>query len=404
MNVLQFKEFLDNRGIKKLLEELKNGEVKAYDLIEQIISERKNNSGVDRSLTSLFYSQDTIRWGASYLDLSSLDLSRFSIKELLRMKFSNLTKWPSKDKLPKGFDPEQIMDKAKKFKGLGIDDLHKKGINGSGVTIAYIDTPFNIEHEEFNGLDTEYKTKFPEEIHFHGACASSRVVGQNLGVSPRSKYLFYEYEYSTDNVLKNSIESILKHLRDIIKKAKNGQRIDVIGISASPSYWIEKYIENENKAEGLKYQKAYVKLMDELEERNITFIDSEKFWDSGFTYAFMENPSKDLNDKDNWLTILKPNAVAVTETGRCVPCAYDINNYRYENDLGCASWSIPQVVGLFALAKQVYSDISYEEFVQLAHETADKPNKNFVRLINSVELIRNVSLLKKNEHKKDDSE
>jgi len=55
--------------------------------------------------------------------------------------FDSLTSWPPAGKLPAGFSVQQTMEMGKD-PGLGIRDLHAKGITGRGVGIAIIDQPY----------------------------------------------------------------------------------------------------------------------------------------------------------------------------------------------------------------------------------------------------------------------
>lgn len=51
---------------------------------------------------------------------------------LIKTSFDTQTKWPPKNKLPKNFDPQKIIE-ISKDPGLGIKALHKSGITGKGV-------------------------------------------------------------------------------------------------------------------------------------------------------------------------------------------------------------------------------------------------------------------------------
>lgn len=77
--------------------------------------------------------------GFRHMNLSGDDYSN-QLALLLNATFGTRTKWPPAKKLPKGFDPAEILAIGKD-PGLGIRSLHEHGITGRGVTIAIIDQP-----------------------------------------------------------------------------------------------------------------------------------------------------------------------------------------------------------------------------------------------------------------------
>jgi hypothetical protein len=80
-------------------------------------------------------------------DLSSLDLSD-SLDDLLYASFDDQTIWPPDDLLPQDFDWEYILEQGKS-PGLGIHNLHARGITGEGVGVAIIDQTLLVDHQEY---------------------------------------------------------------------------------------------------------------------------------------------------------------------------------------------------------------------------------------------------------------
>ena len=79
-------------------------------------------------------------------DASGVDISKAG--DLIKyMRFSNETTFPTTDKMPEGFNPEQVLQDGIN-PGLHIDDLHAAGITGKGITVAIIDQALNTEHVE----------------------------------------------------------------------------------------------------------------------------------------------------------------------------------------------------------------------------------------------------------------
>jgi len=78
-------------------------------------------------------------------DLSKLDLRTV---DLFGITFDSFTEWPSRERLPVNFDPEEILEWGK-APGLGVGDLHAKGITGKGVHVAIVDQPLLTNHVEY---------------------------------------------------------------------------------------------------------------------------------------------------------------------------------------------------------------------------------------------------------------
>jgi len=320
-------------------------------------------------------------WGVSLLDASSFDLSDVDERVLRRVPFSSLTVWPEEDKLPKGFEPKKIIEEALHFKGLGFEKVNQRGFSGQGIKVAYIDLPFDTSHQEFEGRKIEYK-EFSNNIHFHGYATASRLVGKNIGVARDVDLVFYgtnpDYacEYGDEDV--SSIKEQLDAIEDVVKKLKSGEKICAIGISAS----IESQLEDiESEEVRLMFVQRYNDLADTLRNFDCELIDTDRFM-KDFGFAYMKDTLGDRNDLDNYDTIYPQNKekVNVIEAGKCYPMPFTIDEYKYENSVGCASYSVPQVVGMYAIAKQIDSKLDFKRFVEFAKKTATKNNSGMTFL------------------------
>jgi len=121
-------------------------------------------------------------------DLSKLDITS-RLPDLLKSSFDDHTVWPPR--LPEGFDPVRIMEIGRN-PGLGIRQLHKRGITGKGVGVAIIDMGLLVDHLEYKD-----RVRMFEEIHsadetaqMHGVACSSIAVGKTVGVAPEAD-LYY---------------------------------------------------------------------------------------------------------------------------------------------------------------------------------------------------------------------
>jgi len=67
-------------------------------------------------------------------DLSEENFSNVSLDILQTIDFDTGTIWPEREKLPKNFNPEKLLEESKN-PGLGIKELHEQGITGQGVVL-----------------------------------------------------------------------------------------------------------------------------------------------------------------------------------------------------------------------------------------------------------------------------
>ncbi len=374
-----------DKELAKLLKQPKTPETEAR--IDKLRAKKKE-------LNDIIYNSDFM-WGFSYEDLSGYDLSNVPIEKLMRIPFSTDTKWPAKSKLPKGFDPEEILAAAKSFKGLGVERLHKHGITGKGVKVAYIDKNLDLSHEEFADRKIDLvKVQKNKNLDFHGYSVLARLMGKNVGIAPDVECVYYACEGEQggrQKYFESNLDYEFSALKDVIKRVKSGEEIAAVGLSASIPYHIS-LVANGDKEKEEKLLKKYNKLVKELAEYGCVIFSSEEFWNNNFSYSFKIDPTKENDDLDNYVAnVPQKDAATVIDAGKLTPLVSSTIGYKYENNLGCASWSIPQVLGLYCLAKQVNANLTFEEFVDIAHKTA-RENKNGTKLIDAVELVKEVKL------------
>ena len=97
-------------------------------------------------------------WGLCGKDISELDFAKVSEEQFLRLAFNEYTKFPNSFKI----DYKRILEESKK-PGLGISELHARGINGSGVNVAVIDKPILETHDEFTDRIKRIRIDMPRK-------------------------------------------------------------------------------------------------------------------------------------------------------------------------------------------------------------------------------------------------
>jgi serine protease AprX len=308
------------------------------------------------------------------------DLGEAIIKTLW---FNQSTKWTKEDKqiaqniLKLGLNP-----------GLGIKDLHAKGITGKGITVAIIDQPLVVDHPEFQGKIVMYHdmgTNQPDDTgSMHGPAVTSLLVGKNIGTAPDANVYFVavpswllDAQYYAD-----ALDWIVAENKTLPEKGK----IRVVSVSSIPSGIDTEYTKN-NEAWDAAYQRAT--------EAGILVLDCT--YEQGITVPC----TYDLNDPDNVAKCI-PNWTGPTDsphkrinipTSRTTATEMDgeaIFSYQYSGD-GGLSWSVPYLTGVLAMGWQINPDLTNSQILDMLYASAYETN-NPAGIINPkgfIDLVRN---------------
>lgn len=289
-------------------------------------------------------------WGFSFSDLSNIKFdNNISPNIIKRIPFSTETKFPTNSIIKANNKMYEIDEVIKK--------LHNNGITGEGINVAVIDYGFKVVHNELKDNIVSY-TSFGEiESHFHGTVVSSKIVGKNLGVAPGAKLYFYEARRA------NQVEEVMKSLVDIYEKNKNGANIRVVNISASMHRESDKFDE----------------IVSKLQTQNCYVIDSIIFGDK-FTCINKDSITGEYyystwqEEKVNFFK----SKIAIVSGGNFIPLNYTEDGYMYCGE-SSYSWCIPVFSGLFTLGLQINSNLTLENFINIAVENK-KINENGIAL------------------------
>lgn len=340
------------------------------------------------------------RWGFCYKDMSKFDLSQLDIKHISMLTFNSSTIWPDERHMPKGFNSSKILEKGKNPM-LGIKDLHNQGITGNGVSVAFIDFGFQGKnHVELKNTNIHVKDFSTDSAHFHSECALANLLGKNIGVAPNVECYFYSVDQENLSIV---ADQIVAAFDDIINKINSGIKIKVVSRSGPILH------ENINDKQILEIYgsvEAYQKIknrIDKLEKLGCTVVDSGVF---GKTFnccdldVFKKGGEAENLNFSPWqrshLDFAK-TLVSFVCAGKVVPEFCSNDGYKFEQ-VSCYSWTIPQATGMYALCLQVNPSLTWQEFEQLAQQTA-KTNKNGVKLANPKEMIKQIHLFKEDSQK-----
>ncbi len=317
---------------------------------------------------------DTLR---NCRDLSNFDFSN-EIELLSNINFTDTVIWPTKDKLPNGFNPTELIEYGKE-PGLGIKSLHEKGLTGKGVSIAYIDQPLT-SHEAYDNVDLHYtiieyegSNITLESNSMHGPAVLSLLAGKDIGVAPDSTV----YYYATAPWLGDQ-KVHAKALYQIVednKKLDDDDKIKIVGFS-------DNIDESEDNPDALREAVEYA-------ENNGVIVF--------FCFDPMEEltpiRSKIKTDKENYKnyeTVKWYNSPLITfgvPTGsRTVANCENSSSYTYYTN-GGVSWATPYMVGLAALGLQINPNLTKDEIVSYFKESAALTN-NVINPEGFIELVR----------------
>ncbi|MCM2266306.1 MAG: hypothetical protein NDI60_00875 [Elusimicrobiales bacterium] len=306
------------------------------------------------------------------MDLRNCDLTGYDLagnRQMQYASFNTLTKFPAR--LPPGFTPEKIMELGRN-PGLGVRKLHKRGITGKGVGLGIIDQALLSTHAEYAA-----RLKFYEEIHcledsasMHAQAVSSLAVGKTIGVAPGAD-LYVIGQTNGDRDEKGQFQFDLGYIArsidrlvEVNKQLPEAAKIRVISISLA---MVKKW-------KGYDLAAAAIK---RAAENNIFVltVGDEDFPMDGLGRAPLADPDK----KESYTGGLMfcgnkqgsgPAEVQVPMDSRTLADPNGDNAYYFAR-VGGQSWTVPWMAGLYALACQVYPEVTPAIFWNAMLETAD---------------------------------
>lgn len=301
-------------------------------------------------------------------DLSALDV-RDSLNNLLFADFDTLTKWPAANKLPKGFDWRRTMELGKN-PGLGVRQLHAKGITGRGVGIGIIDKPLLVDHQEYVN-----QLRFYEEANdiegesrgadMHGAAVASIAAGKTVGVA-----LEADLYYIATMCLGTDFACVAKSVRRILEVNQQLPAERKIRVLSMAIGW---------NAESPGYDEIMAATV-EAKAAGLLVISSSVEKVHGFKFhALGRSPMADPNSFDSYEPGLFwakdfykgqrfSDRLLVPMDSRTTASPTGVDEYVFYREGGW-SWSIPYIAGMYALAAQVQPGITPDHFWSLAMET-----------------------------------
>lgn len=274
--------------------------------------------------------------------------------------------------IPNGYNPEELLEWGK-YPGLNVDILHKHGFTGKGATIAYIDQPID-SHEEYENLNLHYINNTSNLDSMHGPTVLSMLAGKEIGTAPEAEVYYYGHASWEGDQTTHA-----ECLYQIIEKNKTldkDEKITMVGFS-------------DNIVSSEENEKAFEDAVKACEDAGIMV------WFCGEyeTAAFL--PMADKNVPTN--LIFNPmycgrrtDAVTVPASGRTGAATYYFTKaeYIYWGGNGGVSWTMPYVLGLYAIAIEIDPTLKQDELRTLLMDTTY--DNNGMRIVNPVGFVAEV--------------
>lgn len=302
-------------------------------------------------------------------NVSKLDLTD-SLEDLLYADFDAGTVWPPNDRMPLDFDWERIMELGKN-PGLGIRELHSRGITGRNVGIAIIDQALLVDHQEY--VDRLRLYEETDDVvggwaipQIHGAAVASIAVGKTVGVAPEADLYFIASASGSKNQFLYLARSI-RRILEVNQQLPANRKIRVISVSIGWTPENVGYKEITDAVEAAKNEGIFV-ISSSVEDTyglkfhglgRFPFNDPDKF-DSYAPGMFWAKSFYAGNQFSDRLLVPMDARTTASPTGT--------SDYVFYREGGW-SWSIPYIAGVYALAAQVDPQITPQLFWSQAIKT-----------------------------------
>lgn len=281
---------------------------------------------------------------------------------------------------------------TRKNPGLGVRELHARGITGKGVNVGIIDQPILLNHPEYKdqirayiNLDENVKVN---ETSYHGPAVTGILAGKTTGVAP-DVGIYYVAVPSWYGDVQYYADGLLWIIEEN-KKLPIDEKIRIVSVSTSPS----------NKNKGMKNGESWTQAVALAEAEGIYVIDCREGEKTQFVYSAFTK-SDDIDEPTHY-QVGYPNLYVGFEEDSIskvilAPASYrtiaqqytpDTFDYRYES-AGGVSWAVPYVAGVFALGWQIDPDATFEELKALMFQTA-KRNSDRFRVVTPIAFIEAV--------------
>ena len=345
---------------------------------------------MSRNVTAMFYLPDVITaeyfdtvepfsresiWQLCYRDLREQDVRIESKTALSELCFNDDTIFP-----------ETLADMADSILRAGKEHrLNGDSLTGKGIKLAVIDRPINRYHREFTDR-IEYIEVFsnhPDMDYqdFHGMVCASFLCGSTCGIAKDAELVYFAIPNRT-NPVGEYYSFQLEALRRILKyNQTNADPIRAVSLSAP--FLKEQMGERDKLAEELR--KSGCELIDAtMFGREFSGIDC-RLYEDGERYCLnaWQKENYERNKARPGFVDYWNNLVWVPSSRRSSASNDRNDSYIHWSKAVSESWTIPHVVGAYALCLEKHSSLTFERFSESARACPEIDGR---RLLNVGEL------------------
>lgn len=306
-----------------------------------------------------------------------------------------------KTNLPEGFNPDKVIELGKN-QGQNVDKMHNLGYTGKGITCAIIDSPILTNHKDIKSSLVGYEVMdnaraSRDTAYFHGQATSDILVGDEAGVAPDAKLVYFAEGNYEDRF------QALQRIIEINKTAKPEDKIKVVSLSwginkGQPHYEEFKALLKQLYDSGVFVATADFNMLDEsLSGSQLAYGTLDK-----------KNQQGDPNDFSNYVPIncfgdSDPKKTLFVVAGdRTVASSKDPNKFRHDSK-SSTSWTVPALAGIYTCALQCANEIGIEltpsKFWEYASQTGKPINfpdgRPAGKVIDAEALVKYIKSLKK---------
>ena len=296
--------------------------------------------------------QNAEPWGEYWFtdgNLSSADLSG-NPGLAWSLTFSDKTRFPEADCLPAGYDPQALLEWGK-APGLNMDILHRHGFTGKGAVIAYVDQPAG-SHEQYEDVLLHYVNNTESESSMHGPAVLSLLAGKDTGTAPEAE--IYYYAHASWKMDQTTHAECLYQIIEQNQSLPEEKKIRMVGFS-------DNIDTTEANAE------AFRKAVRACEEAGVMVWFCADYSPLSFI------PFSDKNSKSSLMPLTWSGNIAelvfVPSSGRTTAATENGSEYIYWSS-GGLSWTMPYVLGVYAIAISIDPTLTQDAIRKLVKETA----------------------------------
>ena len=256
--------------------------------------------------------------------------------------------------LPAGYDPEALIEWGKD-PGLNVDILHAHGFTGKGAVIAYVDQPLP-SHEQYVGAQLRYTNNTDSDSSMHGPAVLSLLAGQDIGVAPEAEV--YYYAHAPWKADQTTHAACLYQIIEQNESLPEDRRIRMVGFS-------DNIDDSEENAD------AFWTAVAACEEAGVMVWFCGEYGSIAFTPHGDRNSYRSLSPSFWWQAGAAPGLVFVPDSGRTTAGMDGFDRYIYWSQ-GGLSWTMPYMLGLYAIAVEIDPSLTQDELRQLVVATAHR--------------------------------